>query len=120
MKYDAQAQLRQMHKQYWKEVQRIVDLNEKLEAEYYAAQCLDHKTFTARGYRRFEPIPLPTYPQDFLELTCGAKTKSKGTPCKQKVLYSNGRCKFHGGMSTGPRTVEGKRRSALNGFCLQK
>ena len=45
---------------------------------------------------------------------CGAKTRA-GTPCKQKAVYANGRCKFHGGLSTGPRTPEGKRRSALNG-----
>jgi len=45
---------------------------------------------------------------------CGAKTRA-GTPCKQKAVYENGRCKFHGGLSTGPRTPEGKRRSVLNG-----
>jgi len=37
---------------------------------------------------------------------CGAKTR-KGTPCQCKPLR-NGRCKFHGGMSTGPRTREGR------------
>lgn len=47
------------------------------------------------------------------EATCGAKTRS-GNPCKIKNLYPNGRCKFHGGPSTGPKTLEGKRRSALN------
>ncbi|WP_366140981.1 HGGxSTG domain-containing protein [uncultured Desulfovibrio sp.] len=38
-----------------------------------------------------------------------------GTPCKRKDLYGNGRCRLHGGLSTGPRTEEGKRRSAANG-----
>ena len=47
--------------------------------------------------------------------TCGGKTRA-GHPCKQKALYRNGRCKFHGGLSTGPRTIEGKRKSAMNGF----
>jgi hypothetical protein len=32
---------------------------------------------------------------------CGAKAKSTGKPCKLAPLL-NGRCKFHGGMSTGP------------------
>ncbi len=31
---------------------------------------------------------------------CEARTR-KGTPCRCKALR-NGRCKFHGGMSTGP------------------
>ena len=45
---------------------------------------------------------------------CGAKTRA-GTPCKQKGIYYNGRCKLHGGLSTGPKTEEGKRKAALNG-----
>lgn len=43
---------------------------------------------------------------------CGAKTR-KGTPCKALALR-NGRCKFHGGMSTGPKTPEGKARALAN------
>jgi len=46
---------------------------------------------------------------------CGAKTR-KGTPCKRRDIYENGRCRLHGGLSTGPRTEAGKRKSALNGF----
>ena len=41
-----------------------------------------------------------------LAKTCGAKTR-KGTPCKCLQVFRNGRCKFHGGLSTGPRTAEG-------------
>ena len=44
---------------------------------------------------------------------CGAKAKSTGKPCLAKAL-ANGRCKLHGGMSTGPRTDEGKRRALAN------
>ena len=47
--------------------------------------------------------------------TCGAKTRA-GTPCKRRDLYWSGRCPLHGGLSTGPRTAEGKLRSAQNGF----
>jgi len=39
--------------------------------------------------------------------TCGAKTRA-GTPCKQRELYSSGRCRFHGGLSTGANTPEGR------------
>ena len=33
--------------------------------------------------------------------TCGARTRSGG-PCKHKGNVRNGRCKRHGGASTGP------------------
>lgn len=38
---------------------------------------------------------------------CGAKTR-KGTPCRCKSEPGKRRCKFHGGMSTGAKTPEGK------------
>jgi hypothetical protein len=44
---------------------------------------------------------------------CGAKTR-KGTPCRNTRLYKNGRCKNHGGLSTGPRTEAGKARALAN------
>jgi hypothetical protein len=47
---------------------------------------------------------------------CGAKTKLTGRPCKRRDIEANGRCKLHGGLSTGPKTAEGKARSARNGF----
>lgn len=37
---------------------------------------------------------------------CGAKTR-KGTPCQKNPL-SNGRCRLHGGKSTGPKDREKK------------
>ena len=43
---------------------------------------------------------------------CGAKTR-KGLPCKRKALL-NGRCPNHGGLSTGPKTIKGKRRALAN------
>ena len=39
---------------------------------------------------------------------CGAFARSTGHSCQAKAL-ANGRCKNHGGMSTGPKTVEGRR-----------
>jgi len=41
---------------------------------------------------------------------CGARSKRTGKPC-QGAAMSNGRFKFHGGKSTGPRTPEGLERS---------
>ena len=61
-----------------------------------------------------EGLNLPRYHEALDELTCGAKTR-KGTPCKRKDLYRSGRCRLHGGLSTGPTSEEGKRRSAENG-----
>src|SRR5262245_21189899 len=40
---------------------------------------------------------------------CGARTRS-GHPCQRKGLGKGGRCRNHGGMSTGPRTPEGRAR----------
>jgi hypothetical protein len=47
-------------------------------------------------------------------LRCGATGKRTGRPYPQTGLYSNGRCRWHGGLSTGPRTAAGKARSAQN------
>ncbi|KDB01859.1 hypothetical protein U879_20120 [Defluviimonas sp. 20V17] len=40
---------------------------------------------------------------------CGAKTR-KGAPCRCKSEPGKRRCKFHGGMSTGAKTPEGRER----------
>lgn len=54
------------------------------------------------------------FPAMLAGLTCGARTRA-GTACKRRDLYRSGRCRLHGGLSTGPRTAKGKRRSARNG-----
>jgi hypothetical protein len=41
---------------------------------------------------------------------CGARRKRDGEPCQQPAM-PNGRCRIHGGKSTGPRTPEGLERS---------
>ncbi len=47
-------------------------------------------------------------------MTCGAHARSTGQPtCKlppASLTTGNGRCRFHGGLSTGPRTVAGYQR----------
>jgi len=41
------------------------------------------------------------------KVKCEAHARSTGNPCKAKAL-TNGRCKNHGGLSTGPKTTEGR------------
>ncbi|WP_405045507.1 HGGxSTG domain-containing protein [Pseudomonas extremaustralis] len=42
------------------------------------------------------------FPPELQGLRCGAKTRA-GTPCKRRDLYASGRCRLHGGLSTGPK-----------------
>ena len=44
---------------------------------------------------------------------CAARTR-KGTACQRPGNKVNGRCKLHGGRSTGPRTAEGITRLAAS------
>ena len=39
---------------------------------------------------------------------CGAYARTTGNPCLGRSL-KNGRCKLHGGLSTGPKTLEGRK-----------
>jgi hypothetical protein len=45
---------------------------------------------------------------------CGAKTR-RATRCQCPAM-KNGRCRLHGGLSTGPRTPEGLERSRRAGW----
>lgn len=50
---------------------------------------------------------------------CGAKTR-RGTKCKRRGNMRSGRCKLHGGQSTGPKTEEGKlisKTNAIKDYC---
>ena len=40
---------------------------------------------------------------------CGAKTR-RGTGCQRPANKKNGRCRLHGGASTGAKTLEGRDR----------
>ena len=77
--------------------------------DYYVTQkeALPLSLFTA--------TPRLTKP---LRPRCRAKTR-RGSPCQAPAVWNkvndrpiNGRCKLHGGLSTGPKTDEGRRRSA--------
>lgn len=55
----------------------------------------------------------PLFPKELSSLTCGARTRA-GTPCKQKSLFRSGRCKWHGGLSTGPKSKAGIGQAKVN------
>ncbi|WP_368373166.1 HGGxSTG domain-containing protein [Roseovarius sp. THAF9] len=40
---------------------------------------------------------------------CGAKSKT-GELCEEPVVAGKRRCRIHGGLSTGPKTKEGRER----------
>jgi len=46
-------------------------------------------------------------------VTCGVRKKD-GSQCRSTTLRANGRCKFHGGASTGPRSEAGRARAVEN------
>ena len=79
---------------------------------YHAEHARACAEWRERGYPH--GFDLPALPEELRGLTCGAKTRA-GTPCKIKDLYRNGRCKLHGGLSTGPKTEAGKEWSRING-----
>ena len=93
---------RERWKKYFNEVSRINS----------AKAALMKAWFDNKGPRP-PYMPIPEFPEDLRDLTCGAKTRA-GHFCRMTNLYANGRCKFHGGLSTGPRTPEGKNRSSRN------
>ncbi len=44
---------------------------------------------------------------------CGAKARTNNhQPCRQPAMLTNGRCRLHGGKSSGAKTSEGKIKSA--------
>lgn len=66
---------------------------------------------------------LPTWAESWLaaikakqaarRVVCGARTRT-GRPCRAMSVPGKRRCKWHGGCSTGPRTIEGKARALAN------
>jgi hypothetical protein len=42
------------------------------------------------------------------KILCGAYARSTGKSCQASAMR-NGRCRNHGGMSTGPKTIQGRR-----------
>jgi hypothetical protein len=103
--------LRQQWRKYWKEYDADHD---RYAEELEAWENLGPEI------RLITPEPEPPvaleFPEELRNMTCGAKTR-RGTFCKRRDLYASGRCRMHGGPSTGPTSEAGKQRSALNGLC---
>ena len=87
--------------------------NRKLWRRWIEASEQRHTAWAATGYRYPAPPHLPLL-AELRGMECGATTRAV-TPCKRRDIYRSGRCKLHGGMSTGPRTDAGKAKSATNG-----
>ncbi len=97
---------------HWRTFTMKQDQLRKLWRCYCRASEAYFAAYRANGYR--DTGDKPEFPEELRHLQCGAKTRA-GTPCKSKTIYSNGRCKLHGGLSTGPKTKKGKKQSRLNG-----
>jgi len=104
---------REIMRRYYQECERIREIQRTWphKDRYVLTKSLMTKVIPGP-----KPPPMPQYPEIIRGLTCGAKTR-KGTPCKlpADAWGRSGRCKFHGGMSTGPKTEEGRKKSAENG-----
>lgn len=99
---DPQVEMRREFVRLWR---RHVQQRDAAEA----AGLLPHD----RGFPRFDFGP-------FADLRCGARGKRTGRPCPLTTVYGNGRCRFHGGLSTGPRTAEGKAIASRNAWTGQR
>jgi hypothetical protein len=67
----------------------------------------DGQGLTSERASRFFGVPKSKHDRS----RCGALTR-RGTPCVAQGNGKGGRCRNHGGLSTGPRTPEGKQRIA--------
>ena len=52
--------------------------------------------------------------QAFAATRCGAYARTTGHPCRAPRVPGKRRCRMHGGLSTGPKTLAGKLRALAN------
>jgi hypothetical protein len=67
------------------------------------ADCRELRALGLKGDR--SPLPHKERP------VCGARNR-QGNPCAVRVEPGKARCRFHGGLSTGPKTAAGRARIA--------
>lgn len=104
---------RQRYKSYWAEVARVDAKRRQLEMEY-AAKAAEYIINYGMRPPRPQLPPLPGLPVDLQGLVCGGKSRRTDKPCQSREIFTNGRCKWHGGLCTGPKTAKGKAKSAQN------
>lgn len=92
---------------------RADKLRARLKEFYRRARQYDEKCCANRV--PYSDREHPSLPADLVDLNCGATGKRSGKPCRCQAIYANGRCRFHGGLSTGPVSDAGKQASARNG-----
>ena len=109
------SELRKKFKAYCKAFNKAVEEHEKEYERIHNEWVKQPLSYPPKPPPIYPPTNYPLFPEECVGLRCGAKTRA-GIPCKLRSIYENGRCKFHGGLSTGPKTPEGKKRSAMNGF----
>lgn len=109
------SELRKKFKGYYKAFDKAVEEHEKECERIYNEWLNRPSSYPPQPPPINPPTNYPLFPEECLGLRFEANTRA-GTPCKLRSIYDNGRCKFHGGLSTGPKTSEGKKRSAMNGF----
>jgi hypothetical protein len=85
----------------------------KLWRQWLDATSERYRAWAAAGYPNPRPATIPI-PAECIDMRCGARTRA-GTPCKRKDIYRSGRCKLHGGLSTGPKSEAGKAKASHNG-----
>lgn len=108
-------ELRRQLKAWYKECERVDTLRKYLAHSEEMAER--RALFFIDTGQIPPPLVLPDYPEfppECVGMICGAKAKSTGEPCKSTQIFRNGRCKFHGGLSTGPKSAEGKLASLGN------
>ncbi|HBC7420850.1 TPA: hypothetical protein KEY88_003564 [Serratia marcescens] len=87
-------------------LQRQRDASERSDALIRAHYALPPRHRPPVAPQRYE---WQSWPEHLRAIPCGATTRA-GTPCKMTAIYSNGRCKLHGGKSTGAKTNAGRKR----------
>lgn len=106
---------RRLLKAYYVEFARVEFLRHQILLDKRAAKrraefFVDHGFWPPR-----QILPSwPEFPPECVGMICGGKGRRSGRLCQCREIYQNGRCKWHGGASTGPRTAEGKARSQGN------
>jgi hypothetical protein len=106
--------LRRKLRAFWCEWDRVDDLRRKM---LFSKKVIERRGELFLTNRVWPPVVLPSlpeFPPECIGMVCGARGRRKGTPCQCIVIERNGRCKWHGGLSTGPKTPEGKSRSQRN------
>lgn len=78
------------------------DALRKLWKAYHKANEAVMLAWLTGRMQRGQPCSLP-FPRELVGMPCGAKTRA-GTPCKRLDLFKSGRCRLHGGLSTGPKS----------------